>query len=433
MKSNRRSIRALSRGLLPTILVVFGILLLGACGSDDPTAAPTATQPSVSTEQPTPTPATSDPAPQPTPTAAQGATEQPTPTQVTSAPAPEPTPTSSSEPEADLPSIWAGKTVTISVGYAPGGGADAQGRLLAVHLPKFLPGNPRVVVVSRPGGGTALNARDMQRRPMDGTYIGQFAQGLMVAGAMGQAEDWFVWDDYNYLGMVDGAQEETLALMCAQAEKIPDLDAFLNGGPWRLGDLSPDTTGGKQLQWFGLTEVPLEIFFGYGGSAEAAAAFDRGEMDVTTRCNPTYAKQYSDWFTENKVIPLFGWGNFDPDIQVPNDQPLADGMRAGRWPWFGDMHDTLADYITDEQFAAFDAFTSLGGTHVWAMPPEVPQEIAEAMQQAFVSTVNSQGYIDDMTQRERVVAPLSGAETTERIQTLQDLPPAAKAILEQML
>ena len=128
MKSNRRSIRALSRGLLPTILVVFGILLLGACGSDDPTAAPTATQPSVSTEQPTPTPATSDPAPQPTPTAAQGATEQPTPTPVTSAPAPEPTPTSSSEPEADLTSIWAGKTVTISVGYAPGGGGGRAGQ-----------------------------------------------------------------------------------------------------------------------------------------------------------------------------------------------------------------------------------------------------------------------------------------------------------------
>ncbi len=133
------------------------------------------------------------------------------------------------------------------------------------------------------------------------------------------------------------------------------------------------------------------------------------------------------------MIPLFGWGNFDPDVQVPNDQPLADGMREGRWPWFGDMHETLTDYISEDQFAAFDAFTALGGTHVWAMPPGVPQEIAEAMQQAFLSTVNSQGYIDDMTRRERVVAPLSGVETKQRIQTLQDLPPAAKAILEQML
>ena len=34
---------------------------------------------------------------------------------------------------------FAGKTVTIIVGYKPGGGYDATARLLARHLPKHLP------------------------------------------------------------------------------------------------------------------------------------------------------------------------------------------------------------------------------------------------------------------------------------------------------
>lgn len=423
-----------------TVIVVPVLILLAACGTDDPTATPKATTSSGSMDGPNPTPTSTPPVIAgptwtPTPTTPSGSMAAPTPTPVTApeggtAPTPTAVPTTT---DADLSSVWDGKTISIAVGYAPGGGADAQARLLAIHLPRFLPGDPRVVVTNKPGGGTALNARDMLRRPKDGTYIGQFAQGLMVAGAMGQAEDWFVWDAYTYLGMVDGAQEENLSLMCGRTDKMRNLDDFLNGGPWRLGDLSPDTTGGKQLKWFDLTEVPLDIFFGYGGSAEAAAAFDRGEMDVTTRCNATYAKQYADWFTQDLAIPLFGWGNFDPDIQIPNDQPLADGMRAGRWPWFGDMHETLSNYITEQQFAAFGAFTALGGTHVWAIPPDVPEEIASTLQRAFLETVNSPAFIDDMTRRERVVAPLSGRDTQQRIQTLQELPPVAKAILEQML
>ena len=39
-------------------------------------------------------------------------------------------------------SSFAGKTVTIVVGYKPGGGYDATARLLARRLPDHLPGKP---------------------------------------------------------------------------------------------------------------------------------------------------------------------------------------------------------------------------------------------------------------------------------------------------
>ena len=38
-----------------------------------------------------------------------------------------------------------GKTITIIVGYKPGGGYDSIARLLAHHLPKHIPGRPTVV------------------------------------------------------------------------------------------------------------------------------------------------------------------------------------------------------------------------------------------------------------------------------------------------
>lgn len=324
---------------------------------------------------------------------------------------------------------WAGKKVMISVGYKPGGGADTMARMLAVHLPKFLPGNPRITVQNRPGGGTTTNARDMLRRPADGTYIGQFAQTLMIAGVLGQAPKWFNWKDYGYLGMVDGAGEQTFTALCAHTDKIKNLKDFLAGDKWRWGEISPATGSGKELVWFSQTKMPIRAFYGYGGSAEVAAAFERGEMVVTSRCNEVFANRYPHWFKENKVVPLFGWGELNPDKHLPPNNPLSNGIREGKWPWFGDMHKTVPHLASKDQWEAFDAMTALEGTHVWSLPPGVPSKIQNAMQKAFLDTVNSKAYRADLTKRGRKVAPLSGPATIKRVQAIQDLSASGKKVL----
>lgn len=327
---------------------------------------------------------------------------------------------------------WAGKTVTISVGYKPGGGADTMARLLAVHMPNFLPGKPRITVQNRPGGGTTTNARDMLRRPKDGTYIGQFAQTLMIAGVLGQAPKWFKWKDYGYLGMIDGAGEQTFYAVCARTDKIKNLKDFLAGKDWRWGEISPATGAGKVLVWFTQTNFPIRAFYGYGGSAEVAAAFERGEMVLTSRCNETTAERYPHWFTEGKVVPLFGWGELDPDKHLPSNNALSNGIREGRWPWFGDMHKTLPQLATKPQWAAFDALLALQGTHVWTLPPGVPAKTSKALQKAFLDTARSKAFIDDMTKRGRKVAPLSGDDTAKRVQNIEDLPAAGKKVLVEV-
>lgn len=46
-----------------------------------------------------------------------------------------------------------GKTITVLVGYSPGGGADTQSRLLTPYLANHVPGNPRMIVKNMTGGG----------------------------------------------------------------------------------------------------------------------------------------------------------------------------------------------------------------------------------------------------------------------------------------
>jgi len=251
----------------------------------------------------------------------------------------------------------------------------------------------------------------------------------MIAGVLGQAPKWFKWKNYGYLGMVDGAGEQTFYALCAHTSKIKNLKDFLAGKKWRWGEISPATGAGKVLTWFSQTQMPIRAFYGYGGSAEVAAAFERGEMIVTSRCNETFANRYPHWFKDGKVVPLFGWGELNPDKHLPTNNPLSNGLRQGRWPWFGDMHKTVRHLATKDQWAAFDAMISLQGTHVWSLPPGVPGNITKALQKAFTEAVSSKDFIADMTKRGRKVAPLSGLATAKRVQAIQDLGASGKKVL----
>src|SRR5713101_7265508 len=77
---------------------------------------------------------------------------------------------------------YAGKTVTIIVGYKPGGCYDAMARLLARHLPKHIPGRPTVIVQNMPGGNSIIAANHIHNvaKP-DGLSIGTFNRNLPIA------------------------------------------------------------------------------------------------------------------------------------------------------------------------------------------------------------------------------------------------------------
>ncbi|MGH7829603.1 MAG: Bug family tripartite tricarboxylate transporter substrate binding protein, partial [Candidatus Binatia bacterium] len=49
-----------------------------------------------------------------------------------------------------------GKTITIVVGYKPGGGYDRTARMLARHLPDHIPGKPSIIVQNMPGANSLI-------------------------------------------------------------------------------------------------------------------------------------------------------------------------------------------------------------------------------------------------------------------------------------
>jgi len=77
---------------------------------------------------------------------------------------------------------YEGKVLTIIVGYAPGGGYDRMARLLAKHLPKFIPGKPVVMVQNMPGASSMIAANNLYNMAKpDGLTIGTFNRYVTLA------------------------------------------------------------------------------------------------------------------------------------------------------------------------------------------------------------------------------------------------------------
>jgi tripartite-type tricarboxylate transporter receptor subunit TctC len=58
-------------------------------------------------------------------------------------------------PAAEAP-FYEGKTLRILIASGPGGGTDTAGRLVARYLPKYLPGNPKIIIQNMGGGGGTI-------------------------------------------------------------------------------------------------------------------------------------------------------------------------------------------------------------------------------------------------------------------------------------
>src|SRR4029434_9185812 len=52
--------------------------------------------------------------------------------------------------------VYEGKTIRFIIASGPGGGTDTAGRLVARYLPKYLPGNPKIIIQNMGGGGGTI-------------------------------------------------------------------------------------------------------------------------------------------------------------------------------------------------------------------------------------------------------------------------------------
>ena len=173
--------------------------------------------------------------------------------------------------------FYRGKTLRLLIGYGPGGGYDMYGRLVAEFLPKYLPGNPNIVPVNMPGGGSFVAAKYMaDAAPKDGTVFGSLAQTLAMDSVVNNSGNIDV-SKFAYVGRVVTNIDTGVALPRSNIRSFDDVrkkefivGASGGGSTTVLFPTALNTYGGAKFK----------IVKGYAGSTEIQLAMERGEVDI---------------------------------------------------------------------------------------------------------------------------------------------------------
>jgi tripartite-type tricarboxylate transporter receptor subunit TctC len=259
---------------------------------------------------------------------------------------------------------FAGKTITIIVGYKPGGGYDATARMLARHLPSHLPGKPTVIVQNMPGGNSIIAANHMYNvaKP-DGLTLGTFNRNLPIAQLTGVQG---VKYDMTRFAWVGSAANETTILAIRNDLPYKSFDELRKAKePVVIGSTGPGAnTYDFPLLLKDLLGLNFKIVSGYSSSADIMLAVERKEVDGR-------AGSYSSIqpFIDRKLVhPVIRARTTDKRLQeLPFDENLAPNPRAKA---------IMALRSAPEQIA-----------RPYVLPPRTPADTVKAMRDAFAATI----------------------------------------------
>jgi tripartite-type tricarboxylate transporter receptor subunit TctC len=284
--------------------------------------------------------------------------------------------------------FYTGKTISISVGYSPGGSYDYYPRVFARYLGKYLPGNPTVVVQNMPGAGSLRAANYLYNvAPKDGTALGVVTQTVMLEAPLGTPGVKYDATQFSYVGRMTRVLETMIGWHQAPAKDIYEArkHEMIAGG---TGPTSPTEGYPRLLNAFAGTK--FRIVSGFGGTAQIMLAMERREVDALENSWNSIVRTKKDW-VETKKINVLIQAVMERSKELPDVPTLVE---LGSTP---DAKEALAFYTS-----AAEVSRSLIGT------PGIPADRLKALREAFQAVLKDPDFLADIKKSQSEFDPASG-------------------------
>src|ERR1043166_7095217 len=276
--------------------------------------------------------------------------------------------------------FYHGKTVTMIVSSATGGGYDTPSRMIAAFLGKHIPGNPQVIVRNMAGAGGLVATNNLYNvAAKDGTVIGGVQNNTPFEPLFGTKVATYDPLKFNWLGTP--SVEVAIATVWHKTpvntwqdtltHEITMGSSGVNSTPSFYGRLLIETLGMKQ-----------KIIVGYESQTHAFLAMERGEIDgypsvfynslMTTK--PT-------WYRD-KLVKLLVQMGLEKEREIP-EVPFALDLAKNE----------------DDRLLMTAAFAPLQAGRPYLMPPGVPADRVAAMQVAFMETFKDPEFVAEANKR----------------------------------
>jgi tripartite-type tricarboxylate transporter receptor subunit TctC len=309
--------------------------------------------------------------------------------------------------------FYQGKTITIVVGYSPGGGYDHYARLVAGHFGSHIAGKPNVIVQNMPGAASLNAVRYLgATAPKDGTVITIFDPGLITESFASPEKYKVRFDDFNWIGTL---LRDVRICYAWGATGIKSWDDMMKRKQFLIGTTAKGSNAyvnGAILRK--IFHAPVKQIAGYPGSNEQRLALERGELEGN--CG-SWSAMPQDWVTHHKFNPLVRFST-----KRPADMPA-------NVPYIGDLAKTKEQ---KDLIAILNASSELGRPFIVAK--QVPAERVKQLRSAFASMLADPAFLAEAKKRNLPLDPVPGEEAEKIVAGIYAAPPAmakkVKAVLE---
>ena len=327
----------------------------------------------------------------------------------------------SSAVQAAEPVSFAGKTVTMIISSAPGGGTDGAGRVIAQFLGKHLPGNPTIIVKNVPGaqGITAMNHFVSQAVAPDGLTVVTGSSTLGDPLVYRTPQSHF---DPTRLPIVGGAGRGGSVLMISK-----DAEPRLHDKskpPVIMGSLSGVPRSGMMMTAWGMgfLDWNAKWVVGYPGTSALTVALERNEIDMTSTSNLFLIQR------------LVGTGKFNVQSQTGD---LKNGVNVGR-PEFGNaplITDMMEGKLkTPIEKQAFNYWSGINALDKWvALPAGTPQPIIDTYRETYKKAFTDPEFVAMGKKISDDFEPMAWDDITKLLKDLGETSPEAITFTNDML
>jgi tripartite-type tricarboxylate transporter receptor subunit TctC len=320
--------------------------------------------------------------------------------------------------EKALADFYRGKTVTIVVGFAPGGGYDITARMIAKHMGKHIPGNPNVIVENRPGAGSLVAANLVYKGlRKDGAYITTFNSQMILQQLLGREGIEFDGRAFNWLGSVSSSQFACGVHVATGITHVKQImgpsGKVVNMGGESPGSAITDTAAVMRAA----LGVKFKIIYGYAGSRPVANAVLSRELDGMCISWESFTSDLKMFFEPKKImnmVAIFG-------TQVP------------KHPWLENAEAVEAIAPNEEARTLLKLVNAPGKiSFPYAVAPGVPADRLAALRTAFDKTLADPVFVSEY-EKFRELASRNGEEVGEIVNDLLATKPNLVSDLKEAL
>jgi tripartite-type tricarboxylate transporter receptor subunit TctC len=213
--------------------------------------------------------------------------------------------------EENAAEFYKNKAITLVIGADPGGTYDIPGRLLARHLPRHIPGSPRMVVQNMPGAGGALAANYINSTaPQDGTVLMNLLNTIVLAHALGRVKVQGDLTRLQWIGNMSQQAEVVLVWHTAPALTIEDA----RYKTLIMGATSSGANTGMMPRILNrVLGTKFQIVTGYTFPS-LDVAMERGEINGQAGAAWMPVGKYADYLRNGKLRVLLQGGFRDPSL-----------------------------------------------------------------------------------------------------------------------